>query len=228
MSTTSLPRYAESSHEMKRLFDVAASAFGIVCLAPVLIVIALIVKRDSEGPILFRQCRVGRNGVPFRILKFRTMHGEPAPGLEMSFDGNRRVTRVGAFLRRTKLDELPQLFNVLAGSMSLVGPRPELPAFVGRYGERDRAIVLSVRPGITDLASLRFRNEETYLAREADPGRAYLDKIMPRKLRLNRYYVRRQSLCFDLVLIFKTIFAALGGPLREPYLGPGSPRRHRP
>lgn len=206
---------------MKRLFDVTASAFGIVLLAPVLIVIALMVGHDSAGPILFRQRRVGRAGVPFDILKFRTLRVEAADHV-IAFDADRRVTRTGAVLRRTKLDELPQLFNVVGGSMSLVGPRPEIPAYVAHYSEHDRAVLLSVRPGITDLASLRFRNEGTYLAREADPERAYLDKILPRKLRLARYYVRRRSLCFDVILICKTVFAALGRPsIGEPHIGPG-------
>jgi lipopolysaccharide/colanic/teichoic acid biosynthesis glycosyltransferase len=207
---------------MKRLFDVTASAFGIILLAPVLIVVALIVRHDSTGPILFRQRRVGRDGVPFDILKFRTMQ-VTSDSEGMAFDGDRRVTRIGGALRRTKLDELPQLFNVLAGSMSLVGPRPEVPAYVAHYPERDRALLLSVRPGITDLASLRFRNESDYLAREADPERAYLDKILPRKLRLARYYVRRRSLCFDVMLIWKTVFAALGrSSISEPRFGPAS------
>jgi lipopolysaccharide/colanic/teichoic acid biosynthesis glycosyltransferase len=194
---------------MKRLFDVTASAFGIVLLAPLLIVVALVVRHDSPGPILFRQRRVGRDGVLFDILKFRTLQ-VAADSEGMAFDVGSRVTRIGAVLRRTKLDELPQLFNVLAGSMSLVGPRPEVPAYVAHYPERDRALLLSVQPGITDLASLRFRNESDYLAREADPERAYLDKILPRKLRLARYYVRRRSLCFDVMLIWQTILAALG------------------
>lgn len=211
---------------MKRLFDVTASAFGIVLLAPVLIVIAFLVTRDSAGPVLFRQRRVGRDGVPFDILKFRTMRVEAADA-GIAFDADRRVTRIGAVLRRTKLDELPQLFNVVGGSMSLVGPRPEIAAYVAHYSARDRAVLLSVRPGITDLASLRFRNEGTYLAREADPERAYLDKFLPRKLRLARYYVRRRSLCFDIVLIWKTVFAALGrSSIGEPHIGPpGSPGR---
>lgn len=205
---------------MKRLFDVTASAFGIVLLAPVLVVVALLVRRDSAGPILFRQRRVGRAGLPFDILKFRTMRVETA-NHGIAFDTDRRVTRIGAVLRRTKLDELPQLFNVVGGSMSLVGPRPEVPAFVAHYSERDRSVLLSVRPGITDLASLRFRNEAAYLAREADPERVYLDRILPRKLRLARYYVRRRSLCFDVILIWKTVFAALGRPsIREPHIGP--------
>ena len=206
---------------MKRLFDVTAAAFGIVLLVPLLIVIALLVRQDSTGPVLFRQRRVGRAGVPFDILKFRTMRVEAA-GRGMDFDADRRVTRVGAVLRRTKLDELPQLFNVVGGSMSLVGPRPEVPDFVAHYSQRDRAVLLSVRPGITDLASLRFRNEGAYLAREAEPERAYLDKILPRKLRLARYYVRRRSLCFDIILIWKTVTAALGRPsIREPHIWPG-------
>lgn len=212
---------------MKRLFDVTAAALGIFLLAPLLIVIAVVVRHSSPGPILFRQVRIGRRGVPFQILKFRTMHGAPPPGLEMTFDTDRRVTRVGAFLRRTKLDELPQLFNVLAGSMSLVGPRPEVPSYVAVYRERDRAVVLSVRPGITDLASLRFRNEDAFLASEPEPERAYVGKILPRKLRLCRYYVRRQSMCFDLVLIFKTVLAALGSGPAEPYLGQAARRRRR-
>jgi lipopolysaccharide/colanic/teichoic acid biosynthesis glycosyltransferase len=206
---------------MKQLFDVTAAAFGIVLLVPLLIVIALLVRQDSTGPVLFRQRRVGRAGVPFDILKFRTMRVEAA-GRGMDFDADRRVTRVGAVLRRTKLDELPQLFNVVGGSMSLVGPRPEVPDFVAHYSQRDRAVLLSVRPGITDLASLRFRNEGAYLAREAEPERAYLDKILPRKLRLARYYVRRRSLCFDIILIWKTVTAALGRPsIREPHIWPG-------
>jgi lipopolysaccharide/colanic/teichoic acid biosynthesis glycosyltransferase len=205
---------------MKRLFDVTASAFGIVFLAPVLIVVALLVRRDSAGPVLFRQRRIGRAGVPFNILKFRTMRVETADR-DNAFDADRRVTRIGAVLRRTKLDELPQLFNVVGGSMSLVGPRPEVPAFVAHYSERDRAILLSVRPGITDLASLRFRNEAAYLARESDPEGAYLGKILPRKLRLARYYVRRRSLCFDVILIWKTVLAMLGRPsIRELPVGP--------
>ena len=211
---------------MKRLFDVAASAFGIVLLAPVLIIVALVGKADSAGPILFRQHRVGLRGAPFQILKFRTMQ-VAANGSTAIFDGDRRVTRAGAILRRTKLDELPQLFNVLSGSMSLVGPRPEVPAFVAHYPERDRVVLLSVRPGITDLASLRFRNEGDYLAREPDPERAYLDKILPRKLRLARFYVRRRSLCFDIILIWKTVFAALGrSSIGEPLIAPG-PRPSR-
>jgi lipopolysaccharide/colanic/teichoic acid biosynthesis glycosyltransferase len=136
--------------------------------------------------------------------------------------GDARHTPLGALLRRASLDELPQLWNVVRGDMSLVGPRPEVPAFVAHYSERDRAVLLSVRPGITDLASLRFRNEGDYLTREAEPERAYLDKILPRKLRLARYYVRRRSLCFDVILIWKTVFAALGRPsIREPHIGPG-------
>jgi lipopolysaccharide/colanic/teichoic acid biosynthesis glycosyltransferase len=208
---------------MKRLFDVTASAFGIVLLAPILIVVALLVRQDSAGPVLFRQRRIGRAGVPFDILKFRTMRIGAADG-GMAFDADRRVTQIGAVLRRTKLDELPQLFNVVGGSMSLVGPRPEVPDFVAHYSERDRAVLLSVRPGITDLASLRFRNEGAHLAREAEPERAYLDKILPRKLRLARYCVRRRSLCFDVILIWKTITTALGSPsIREPHIGPPGP-----
>lgn len=212
---------------MKRLFDVAASALGIVLLAPVLLLVALLVRADSGAPVLFRQRRVGRHGMPFEILKFRTMHDGPGAA-RGAFSADRRMTRVGAVLRRTKLDELPQLFNVLAGSMSLVGPRPEVPIYVEHYSARDRALLLSVRPGITDLASLRFRREGDYLARESNPERAYLDKILPRKLRLARFYVQRRSLCLDMFLIGRTVGAALGrSSIGEPYIAPG-PRLGRP
>lgn len=197
---------------MKRLVDLAASLLGLVLLAPALLAIALLVRWDSPGPALFRHLRVGRNGRLFQMLKFRTMHDDhDRPSGEMTLRPGARVTRLGGFLRRHKLDELPQLFNVLVGDMSLVGPRPEVALYVARYPARDRAVVLSVRPGVTDLASLRFRDEADWLARARDPERAYLEKILPRKLRLNRYYVRRQSLCLDLGLIARTIFALLGG-----------------
>lgn len=197
---------------MKRLFDIVASAAGVALLAPALLVIALLVRWDSPGPALFRHLRVGRNGELFHMLKFRTMRDDPAGNDGgVTFRPEERVTRLGSFLRQHKLDELPQLINVLRGEMSLVGPRPEVPAYVALYPARDRAVVLSVRPGITDLASIRFRDEASWLAREADPERTYIEKILPRKLRLNRHYVRRQSSCFDAVLIVRTISVLVRG-----------------
>ncbi len=194
---------------MKRLFDFSAALLGLILLSPLLIAAAIAVRLDSPGPSFFRQERVGRGGPPFRILKFRTMT-EGGSGPQITVGADRRITRVGAFLRRTKLDELPQLLNVVRGDMSLVGPRPEVPRYVACYSERDRRIVLSVRPGITDLASIRFHDESAVLAREADPERAYVEKILPRKLRLYRHYVRRQSLGYDLAIILKTLCVVAG------------------
>ena len=201
---------------MKRLFDLAVSVIGIVLLVPVFAAIAILVKCDSPGPVFFRHLRVGMSGKPFHMVKFRTMHDAlSSPRLQMAIGTDKRVTRAGNFLRRYKLDELPQLFNVLAGQMSLVGPRPEIPLYVAQYSPRDRDIVLSVRPGITDLASIRFRNESEYLARQRDPERVYIEDILPRKLRLNRFYVRHQSMRFDLMLILMTVYAVLGGRVVE-------------
>ena len=154
----------------KRLFDVLAAGVGLLLLAPLLAAIALWVRVDSPGPVFFRQQRVGRHGVPFRIHKFRTMaHAPVAAGPLLTVGADARVTRAGRFLRRTKLDELPQLVDVLQGTMSLVGPRPEVPRYVALYPPELRAVVLSVRPGITDPASLLFRDEGEVLGRAADP-----------------------------------------------------------
>lgn len=187
----------------KRLFDIALSALGLLLLSPLLLALAVWVKLDSPGPVFFRQERIGRHGVPFRIHKFRTMvHG--GQGALITVGADRRITRAGAFLRRAKLDELPQLIDVLCGDMSLVGPRPEVPRYVAMYPAGLRDKVLSVRPGITDVASLEYRNESERLAQAADPENEYVNVVMPAKLQLAAQYVDHASLGFDLRLILRT------------------------
>jgi lipopolysaccharide/colanic/teichoic acid biosynthesis glycosyltransferase len=190
----------------KRAFDLLLSALGLLLLAPVLLLIALWVKLDSPGPVFFRQERVGRFGRPFFIHKFRTMRVDNA-GLQITVGVDPRITRAGRVLRAAKLDELPQLWDVLRGQMSLVGPRPEVPRYVALYPPQLREIVLSVRPGITDPASLSFRNESELLAAAADPEREYVEVVMPTKLRLAAAYVRRATLRTDLRVILATLGA---------------------
>lgn len=190
----------------KRAFDIVCSAIGLLLLAPLLIVIAALVALDSPGPILFRQERVGRYGRRFRIHKFRTMRHSPASaGPSLTAGADLRVTRVGAVLRRYKLDELPQLIDVVLGDMSLVGPRPEVPEYVAHYSESDREAVLSVRPGITDRASLEYSDESALLAGAADPHRFYIDEVLPMKLRHYREYVSSHSMIGDIRIILATI-----------------------
>ncbi|MCW7541789.1 sugar transferase [Aquabacterium sp. A7-Y] len=192
----------------KRLFDLVASGLGLLLLAPLLAVIALAIKLDSPGPVLFRQERVGRHGRPFRIRKFRTMRHAPAGGgLLITVGADPRITRVGAFLRSTKLDELPQLLDVLCGTMSLVGPRPEVPRYLPHYPPAVREKVLSVRPGITDIASIEYRRESELLAAAADPERAYVEEVLPAKLRYALQYVDNASFWGDLRLLARTLHA---------------------
>jgi lipopolysaccharide/colanic/teichoic acid biosynthesis glycosyltransferase len=188
----------------KRAFDIAVSALALLALSPLLLLVALVVKLDSPGPVFFRQERVGRHGVPFRIHKFRTMR-EGAAGLQITVGADPRITRSGAWLRRTRLDELPQLIDVLAGHMSLVGPRPEVPRYVALYpaGLRERA--LSVRPGITDPASIEFIDEAERLARAADPEREYVEVILPQKLRRAAEYAERATLASDVAVLWRTL-----------------------
>jgi lipopolysaccharide/colanic/teichoic acid biosynthesis glycosyltransferase len=190
----------------KRLFDVIVAALGLLLLSPLLIAIALWIKLDSPGPVFFRQERVGRGGALFRIHKFRSMRADaPLAGSQLTVGADPRITRAGQLLRRTKLDELPQLIDVLAGSMSLVGPRPEVPRYVALYPAALRDKVLSVRPGITDPASIEYRDESALLARAADPERVYIEQIMPAKLRCAASYVDRMSLANDVRLIGATL-----------------------
>jgi len=187
----------------KRAFDLAASTVALLLLSPLLLAVALLVRVSSPGPAFFRQERLGRGGRPFRIWKFRTMTAN-ASGRAITAAGDARVTRLGRLLRRTKVDELPQLLNVWLGDMSFVGPRPEVPRYLPYYGPLVR-LVLAVRPGITDPASIHFRDEEELLGRFADPERAYTQAILPYKLSLSREYVGTQSLGGDVALIFKTL-----------------------
>ena len=190
----------------KRLLDVAASLFGLLLLLPLLVLIAIAIKLDSKGPVFYRQERVGRHGLLFRIFKFRTMAAEPAAsGAQITVAGDTRITRVGALLRRTKLDELAQLLDVLRGTMSLVGPRPEVPRYVAHYPPAWRERLLSVRPGITDFASVRYRDENDLLARAADPEREYIDVILPMKLRYALRYVDQPTIANDLRVIGLTL-----------------------
>ena len=180
---------------------------GLLPLAlPLMAAIALWVRLDSPGPALFRQERVGLHGRLFRIHKFRTMHGA-GDGLQLTAQGDARITRAGRWLRATKLDELPQLIDVLAGDMSLVGPRPEVPRYMALYPEEARRQILSVRPGITDRAAIAFRDEERLLAESADPERTYIEQIMPLKQQHYLDYVAHHDLCGDLRILLDTLRA---------------------
>ena len=195
----------------KRLFDALAAAIGLLLLAPVLLAVAIAVRLDSPGPVFFRQERVGRGGRTFRIHKFRTMHVDaPSRGPAITVGVDPRITRVGHFLRGHRLDELPQLIDVLWGDMSLVGPRPEVPRYVEHYPAEMRAKVLSVRPGITDPASLEHLDEATLLASASDPEREYVQVILPRKLALQADYAARATLASDLKVIARTLRAVWG------------------
>ncbi|OYU27702.1 MAG: sugar transferase [Burkholderiales bacterium PBB2] len=192
----------------KRLFDVFCAGLGLLLLSPLWILVAIWIKLDSPGPVLFRQERVGRFGKPFFIHKFRSMRVDaPALGPQITVGDDPRITRSGRFLRASKIDELPQLWDVFRGAMSLVGPRPEVPRYVALYTPAQRELVLSVRPGITDPASLQFRHESEILARAADPEREYVEVILPAKLRIAGDYVRDASVWGDLRLILATLGA---------------------
>ncbi len=193
----------------KRLFDIAAALAGLMLLAPLFALAALWIRLDSPGPVWFRQQRVGRDGKLFSIYKFRTMTAAPADSVPLTVGRDLRITGAGHFLRRYKLDELPQLINVLQGAMSLVGPRPEVPRYVACYPPEVRAIVLSVAPGITDWASILYREESAILGRAADPERAYLETILPAKLEYYVRYVRERSFWSDLRIIFSTLSALM-------------------
>ena len=189
---------------LKRPFDILASAAGLLVLSPILLAIAFWIKRDSPGPVFFRQERVGLHGVPFRIYKFRSMRQDHS-GLQITVGVDPRITRSGHFIRAYKLDELPQLINVLIGDMSLVGPRPEVPRYVAEYPPETRAQVLSVRPGITDLASVKYRSESELLAQSSNPEQTYLHEVLPAKLALCEEYIRERSFMLDLKIIAMTI-----------------------
>lgn len=190
----------------KRVFDFCCASMGLVILAPLFLVIAIGIQLDDQGPIFFRQTRVGRFGREFEIYKFRTMvTNAEALGKQITVSNDPRITVIGRLLRRYKLDELPQLINVLRGEMSFVGPRPEVPKYVSLYTPEQRQ-VLSVPPGITDPASIQFRNENELLAQASNSEKTYIEQIMPEKLALNQSYIRQSSLAFDLRLILETLY----------------------
>jgi lipopolysaccharide/colanic/teichoic acid biosynthesis glycosyltransferase len=189
---------------IKRSFDIVVSSFGLLLCLPLFLVIAVLIKLDSKGSVFFSQQRIGKHFRPFRIYKFRSMvQGAPLKGGQITAGGDARITRVGWFLRKTKLDELPQLINVLKGEMSLVGPRPEMLKYVLLFWT-DYEEILRVNPGITDIASLKYRDESTLLAESMDPEHEYIEHVLPDKIRLAKEYVSKSSFLFDLTLILRT------------------------
>jgi lipopolysaccharide/colanic/teichoic acid biosynthesis glycosyltransferase len=193
---------------MKRLLDIVAASAALLVLAPLFGAVALAIKLDSPGSVFFTQQRIGKSFRPFWIFKFRTMTQADPTALPLTVGADPRITRVGAFLRRSKIDELPQLLNILKGDMTLVGPRPEVPRYVEAF-HRDYEEILTVRPGLTDLASLQYRDEAALLARSSDPEEEYLKRVLPDKIRLGKEYIHRSSLIYDLNLIGKTFHRVL-------------------
>ncbi|MFQ4145390.1 sugar transferase [Chlorogloeopsis sp. ULAP02] len=193
----------------KRIFDLFFSLVGITILLPLFLIVAIFIKLDSPGTVFFRQVRVGRFGHEFRIYKFRTMVLEAEKiGQQITIDNDQRITRIGKILRKYKIDEFPQLLNVIKGEMSLVGPRPEVPKYVGMYTHEQRR-VLEVLPGITDLASIKFRNENQLLNHNHNPEDFYINEILPQKLKLNIEYIEQMGLGFDLLIICKTLLQVI-------------------
>ena len=191
---------------MKRFFDFISSFLGLIILSPIIILIMLWIKRDSDGPVFFLQQRVGLNGKLFNIFKFRTMIPDAEKkGLKVTVGTDPRITKSGHFLRKTKLDELPQLLNVFLGQMSIVGPRPEVPEFMNEYSTDIRSKILSVRPGITDLASIEFTNEAEILAGSLDPKQKYIDDVMPIKAKFYMDYVDNNNFISDFKIILLTL-----------------------
>lgn len=194
---------------VKRIFDFICSTLGLIVLSPVLIAIVIKIKTGSDGPVFFKQIRVGEKNKEFKILKFRTMVVDAEKlGRQITVGNDSRITKIGAFLRKYKLDELPQLINVFKGDMSLVGPRPEVPRYVEMYNEEQRK-VLDVRPGITDLASIRYRDENDLLGEAENPDDFYINTIMPDKLALNLEYINNNNVFLDIYIILKTIIKCL-------------------
>lgn len=194
---------------LKRTMDVILSLTGLVIISPLLFIISMCIKLDSRGPVFFKQTRVGRYEEPFQIFKFRTMIVDAEKkGKQITVGKDSRITRTGQFLRKYKLDELPQLINVLIGDMSLVGPRPEVPKYTAYYTNEQKRI-FEIRPGITDYASIKYRNENEVLAKSEDPEKTYIEEVMRDKLSLNLKYLDQQSVINDVKIIFMTIIAIL-------------------
>lgn len=203
---------------MKRLLDLLLAIIGLLVCWPLFLVAAVLIKLDSPGPLIFKQERMGRGFCPFFIHKFRTMVSDaPRKGGALTAGGDPRITRAGRILRQTKLDELPQLINVVMGDMSLVGPRPEVRKYVELF-RKNYETILTVRPGITDLASIKYRDESAILAASDDPEAEYVRRILPDKLRLAEEYVQRSSLSLDLLLIFKTLLKLIPRGTPFPYV----------
>ena len=191
----------------KRIFDVLMSSVGLLLLSPLFLIISIAVILESKGGIFYKQERIGKNGKPFKLLKFRSMYvGADKKGLLTVSGRDPRITRVGYFIRKTKIDELPQLINVLKGDMSLVGPRPEVAKYVNLYNDEQKQI-LSVRPGITDPASITFRNENDLLAQAENPEKFYIESVMPEKIRISLDYIKKRNFFTDIGIIFKTILS---------------------
>lgn len=194
---------------VKRIFDFIASFLGCIVLIPIFGIIAILIKIDSKGPVFFKQKRVGEYGKEFEILKYRTMVVDAEKlGKQITVGNDCRITKIGKFLRKYKLDELPQLINVLKGDMSLVGPRPEVPKYVSLYNEEERA-VLNVKPGITDFASIEYRDENEILGSVENPEEYYINIIMKHKLQLNLKYINKNNLFLDIKIILKTLLKCL-------------------
>ena len=189
---------------LKRIFDITLSLFGLIILLPFMLIIAILIKIDSKGPIFFKQIRVTKGEREFKILKYRTMRVGSDKYSQITVGKDNRITKVGAFLRKYKLDEIPQLINVLIGDMSLVGPRPEVPKYVALYTDEQKEI-LKVRAGITDYASIEFSDENDLLASEKNPEEAYIEKVMPKKIELNKKYLSEISILTDIKIILLTI-----------------------
>lgn len=194
---------------IKRIFDIVCSGLGLIILSPFLLFVAIKIKSGSDGPVFFKQIRVGEKGKEFKILKFRTMVVDAEKlGRQITVGNDNRITKIGAFLRKYKIDELPQLINVFKGDMSLVGPRPEVPRYVNMYTEEQRK-VLDVKPGITDLASIRYRDENELLGQAENPDEFYINTIMPDKLALNMEYINKSNVFLDIYIILQTILKCI-------------------
>ena len=189
---------------LKRIFDITLSLFGLIILLPFMLIIAILIKFDSKGTVFFKQIRVTKDGKEFKIFKYRTMKVGSDKYSQITVGQDERITKIGSFLRKYKLDEIPQLINVLIGDMSLVGPRPEVPKYVALYTDEQKEI-LKVRAGITDYASIEFSNENDLLALEKDSEKAYIEKIMPKKIELNKKYLSEISMLTDIRIILLTI-----------------------
>ncbi len=201
--------------KIKRIFDLTLSVLGLLILLPVLMLTASLIKCSSPGPVLFKQERIGLNGQPFQIIKLRTMVVDAEKsGRQITVYDDPRITKVGKYLRKFKIDELPQLYNIFKGEMSLVGPRPEVSKYVEMYSEQQLA-VLSVKPGITDYASIEFRNEDELLALSDNPEQVYIEIIMPYKLKLGLKYIKDMSLITDLKILLFTLLPGMRGGIKS-------------